>query len=192
MLDIIKNLPDATNYTALRSIIKTGDYGICRGTQTASEVIEILTGPASHVFKFFWIGDGLFCVEEWEGVGFQIIPASLKLQYYWGMNPAGSVKLGIAQAVIRDNPDPAAAFIAKYRVDKNLQPYGGLPTFWKILESRLGKKFDPAQVQAVCSTLAQQWDELYGVLYKHLMVPADYEAPGICQKIVLINQGVTQ
>ena len=38
------------NYTDLRSTIKTGDYGLCHGTQLASEAIELVSGQDSHVF----------------------------------------------------------------------------------------------------------------------------------------------
>jgi hypothetical protein len=99
-------------YSDLRPTIKTGDYGLCHGTQLASEGIELVSGYESHVFKFVWLGTGLWCAEEWEGVGFQIVPASLKLQYYWDMNPSGVVRLGIAPDVVRNNPQKGMDLIS--------------------------------------------------------------------------------
>ena len=176
------------NYQDLRPQIKTGDYGLCQGTQTTSEVIEFLTGPDSHVFKFVWIGDGLWCAEEWEGVGFQLIPASLKLNYYWGMEKPGTVKLGIAPDIVRTNQDKGMDFISTYRSDKNLQPYGGLPTFWEIMEAKFGVKIDPMSVQAVCSTFCQQYDITCGMQFSTLFAPSDFEK--LVTDIIPIDKGV--
>ena len=160
-------------YSELRSTIKTGDYGLCTGTQFMSKAIEFVSrGDFSHAFKFVWIGDGLWCAEEWEGVGFQLLPVSLKLQYYWDMEPAGKVVHGVATDVIRDNP-VGMNFINTYRVDKKLQPYGGAKTFWDILESKCGIPHDPMKVQAVCSTFCAQYDIQCGFMWTTLPTPAD-------------------
>lgn len=176
------------NYLALRSQIKTGDYGLCRGTQVMSKCIEWASGPFSHVFKFLWIGDGLFVVEEWEGVGFQIVPASQKLDYYWGMNPAGVVKWGKAPDSIRDNPQVGTDFISTYRINKSLDPYGGAKTFLQIAESKLGIGFDPMKVQAVCSVFCQQYDMQYGLHFDSLFTPSDFIK--IATDLTLIEKGV--
>ena len=175
------------NYQELRTAIKTGDYGLCQGTQAAAKVIEFLTGLDSHVFKFVWIGDGLWCAEEWEEIGFQLLPASLKLQYYWDMNPGGVVKLGIAPDIVRSNPQAGMGLISTYRVDKNLRPYGGMKTFAEIAASELGWRIDPMKVQAVCSTFCQQYDIACGMKYDRLFAPSDFEKVAV--QIVEIERG---
>ena len=174
------------NYTDLRATIKTGDYGLCHGTQLTSEAIELVSGQDSHVFKFVWLGLGLWCAEEWGGVGFQLIPASLKLQYYWNMSPAGTVRLGIAPDIVRNNPQLGMGLVSTYRADKNLQPYGGAKTFLEIAASELGWKIDPTKVQAVCSTFCQQYDMACGMRYDKLFAPTDFEK--IATKIIEIER----
>ena len=173
------------NYSDLRSQIKTGDYGLCHGTQFMSKCIEWVSGPFSHVFKFMWFGDGLWVAEEWEGVGFQIVPASQKLAYYWDMG--GIVKLGVAPASVRANPQIGMDFISTYRTNKSLDPYGGAKTFLEIAASKLGQDYDPTKVQAVCSVFCQQYDMQYGLHFDTLFTPSDFLK--IAEGLTLIEKG---
>ena len=174
-------------YDDLRSQIKTGDFGLCHGTQAMSRAIEFFTGDESHTFKFLWIGSGLWAAEEWEGVGFQLIPASLKLSYYWEMDPPGMVNLGIAPDIVRNNPQPGVDLISTYRVDKNLQPYGGARTFLDIMESEMGIHHDPMVIQAVCSTFCQQFDIKCGYKYDTLFSPSDFRKKGVVKEVITID-----
>jgi len=175
------------NYSDLRSQIRTGDYGLCHGTQPTSKCIEWVSGPFSHVFKFIWFGDGLWVAEEWEGVGFQLIPASQKLDYYWNMNPGGIVKWGKAPDFIRGYPGTGEDFIHTYRTNKALDPYGGAKTFLEIAVSKLGIDFDPMKVQAVCSVFCQQYDMQYGLHFDSLFTPSDFLK--IAEGVTLIEKG---
>jgi hypothetical protein len=144
-----------------------------------SKVIEGFTGPDSHIAVFFWIGDGLFIAQEYEGVGFQVLPASQEIAAY------DKCFLGIAPSIVRLNTDGVLDCISKYRVTPSLQPYGYATLAKVLLAHQTGIKISPNSVQGVCSTFAQQVWESAGYKFETLADPSDFE--GFCAGIVSIE-----
>ncbi len=168
-------------YEDLRPQIKTGDLLLCTGKTFVSEVIERLTGGRfSHVAVFFWMGDGLFIAQEYEGVGFQILPASQEISCY------DECYLGIAPAIVRQNPSGVEECISTYRKTPSLQSYGYGTLITTLIAHQTGIHIDPCNVQAVCSTFAQQCWEKTGYTFDTLADPSDFES--FCAGITQIEQ----
>lgn len=169
------------NYEELRPQIKTGDLLLVDGTGIISDIIEAFTeGRFSHVAVIFQMGEGLFIAEEWQGVGFQIMPLSQKLA-----EVAGKAYLGVAPAIVRANPGKVLAEISEYRVTPSLQPYG-YGTLGKVLAAhQFGQKFDPEEVQAVCSVFAERCYVRAGMAFSSLLDPSDFDT--ICVGVVQIE-----
>jgi len=158
-------------YEELRDQIKTGDLLLVDGNGFVSDVIEKVTGGRfSHVAVIFRLGDGLFIAEEWEGIGFQIMPLSQKLAQV-----DGRPFLGIAPEVVRANPGAVMAEIGEYRATPSLQPYG-YGTLVKVAAADdLGAKIDPEKVQAVCSVFAERCYIRAGLKFPSLLSPSDFD-----------------
>jgi hypothetical protein len=166
-------------YEDLRPQIKTGDVLICRGKTLVSKLIETFTGPDSHIAVFFWISDGLFIAQEYEGIGFQILPASQEIGCY------DECYLGIAPAEVRGNSQGVLDCISKYRVTPSLQPYGYATLAKILIAHQTGIGIDPDSVQAVCSIFAQQCWKDCGYTFETLADPSDFER--FCAGIVQID-----
>jgi hypothetical protein len=166
-------------YEDLRPQIQTGDVLLCRGNSFVSKAIEGFTGPDSHIAVFVWIGDGLFIAQEYEGVGFQVLPASQEIACY------DKCFLGIAPSPIRGNNKPMLDCISKYRVTPSLQPYGYATLAKVLLAHQTGIEISPDSVQGVCSTFAQQVWMSAGYQFETLADPSDFEI--FCAGIVAIE-----
>lgn len=168
-------------YDDIRNQIQTGDLLLCDGNGIVSEIIESATeGRFSHVAVFFWLGEGLFIAEEWQGVGFQIMPASQKISMV-----DGKCYWGVAPAVVRENPFGVTDCIDTYRVTPKLQPYGYGTLAEVLLAHQLGVDISPDSVQAVCSVFAQQCWERCGYVFETLADPSDFDA--LCAGVTIIE-----
>ncbi len=180
-------------YSDLIKQASTGDILLCHGTNWISDIIQDVTGGQfSHVAVFVvldqelidfmkeygWtnvdsanVGD-LWIFEEWEGVGFQGMPANQKIATY----DKGACSYGISPVEVRSQEDKVIEVIKEYISNPALKNYEYIDLL-KVGESDLfGIKFNLAQDTGggVCSLLVQRVYSNCGKIYLTYLSPSDY------------------
>lgn len=136
-------------YEEIRKIAKTGDVLLLQGTSFISKIIRVFTAQQfSHAALLWWWNDGLYIAEMYEGIGFQIMPASQKIA-----EMQGQVYFGRAPKQVEDKADTVEAFINAYRDDKSRQGYGYF-SLLKVWWSQVTGK-DLQSREKVCSTFVE-------------------------------------
>ena len=172
------------DYQTLRPQIATNDILLCKGKSLFSRIIQMLTGPDSHVMSFWRFGDGLFCIGEEEGIGFHVVPASLYISQY-----NGEVKWGKAPDEVRGKDDLINTFVQQFRSNADMQEYhyGTLPKV--LLSDDFGVKINPMTTGAVCSVASiQGWITCGYPNPDKLPSPSDFEK--LVTEIIVIDKGV--
>ncbi len=161
------------NYTEMYGQIQTGDLLLCHGDNWISDVIQDVTdGPFSHVAVLYLKDGQVWIAEEWEGVGFQTMPALDKIKTYG----QSKCSWGVAPTAVRINPGGVMKVIEEYQDNPSLHAYEYGDLLKVGVSDMFGIKFDLSKDTGggVCSVLgARAWSNC-GIIFPSLPSPNDF------------------